>query len=201
MIPAAEYRQLTEKFKESLTESAVLNKAARLSAEKQAMLTYLPPDVAVPQIKPLSREIGILTKRIRQGPISRGAGDDEDDDDVLLHVPGAVMFKKLMKSVKKEPKTPQQTHKRPGSRLPRPKRLLPTVPPSPKHKKGSSSASPELAKKLPTPKDLYKKPKKKTEVEKLKPQQGWEDWGKGKKLKRPLSRTTMVRPRHRTRRR
>ena len=183
MIPAAEYRQLTDKYKESLTESAVLNKAARLSAEKQATLTYLPPDVAVPQIKPLSREIGILTKRIRQGPIARGADDDDEDDDALLHAPEAVMLKKLMKSVKKEPKTPKQAVKRPGSGIPVPRRQLPFPQQQPKHKKGSSSASPELTKRLPTPKDLYKKTKRKTEVEKLKPQQGWEDWDKGKKLK------------------
>ena len=87
MIPAAEYRQLTGHFKDSLTASAVLDKAARLSAEKQAMLTYLPPEVAVPQINPMSREIGILTKRIRQGPLSKGADDNEEDDDVLLHAP------------------------------------------------------------------------------------------------------------------
>ena len=183
MIPAAEFRNLSNKFKESLTESAVLNKAARLSAEKQAMLNHLPPDQAVQYIKPLSREIGILTKRIRQGPMSTADNDEDDDDDVLLHAPEAVMLKKLLKSAKKEPKT---AVKRTDTRIPRPKRQLPAPQQPSKHKKGSSSASPELAKRLPTPKDLYKKGKKKTEGEKLKPQQGWEDWGKGKKLKRPL---------------
>ena len=141
-----------------------------MSAEKQAMLTHLPPEVAVPQIKPLSREIGILTKRIRQGPMpSAGNGADEDnDDEVLLHAPEAVMLKKLLKKVKKEHVTPTPCRKE-GSYIPVPKRKLPVRPQAPKHPKGASP-------KLPTPKDLYKKKQKKTEVEKLKPQQGWENW-------------------------
>ena len=184
MIPAAEFNQLTNKFKESLNESAVLNKAARLSAEKQAMLTHLPADQAVSQIKPLSREIGILTKRIRQGPKSiADAGDD--DDDLLLHTPEAVMLKKLLA---------QKANKKAGPSTPKGKRKLPTPPSQPATKqkkaswaskeKASSSATPSLPSKIPTPKDLYKKGKF---SQKLKPQQGWEDWQKGKKLSRPLA--------------
>ena len=99
-------------------------------------------------IKPLSRELGHLTKRIRE----------EGDED------GEPIPPKPIKRIKAKVKTPKTTPKPKPSTSRR--RLLPTRP---------DETNPKP-----------KKRKRQTEVEKLQPRPGWEEWGAGRKLRRQL---------------
>ena len=99
-------------------------------------------------IKPLSRELGHLTKRMR-----------EEEEGIPTPPPS-------IKRVKPpKPKTPKPSTKR----RPQPsttRRLLPTRP---------DETNPKPRKR-----------KRQTEVEKLQPRPGWEEWGLGRKLRRQL---------------
>ena len=69
MIPVQEFKRLTDYYKGQLTESALLNKAGRLAAERHLILKdkTIPDSMAVKMIKPLSIEQGRLVKRVRTG--------------------------------------------------------------------------------------------------------------------------------------
>jgi len=71
-VPARVWEQLIESYREDLTDNTQLTKAAKLAAEKNLWLASgYPPAIINANIKPLSRELGHLTKRIR----------DEGDED------------------------------------------------------------------------------------------------------------------------
>ena len=134
-------------YREELTDNSQLTKAAKLAAEKNLWLASdYPPSVINANIKPLSRELGHLTKRIRE------EGDDEGEPSVKPPV------------IKGSPKTPFVTKKKTKASTRR--RLLPTRP---------DETNPKP-----------KKRKRQTEVEKLQPRAGWEEWGAGRKLRRQL---------------
>ena len=67
MIPTQEFERLQDFYKGQITQSALLNKAGRLAAEKHLILKYrkIPDAMAVRMVKPLAREQVRLTKRIR----------------------------------------------------------------------------------------------------------------------------------------
>ena len=71
MIPRQEFERLQDFYKGKITQSALLNKAGRLAAEKHMILKNpkIPDATAVRLIKPLAREQGRLTKRIRTGSV------------------------------------------------------------------------------------------------------------------------------------
>ena len=76
MIPHKDLEQLVQYYKGELTENALLNKAAKLAAQKHVLLANpeLPPALVNAQTKPLSQELIKLTKRIRQFPGGVGVG-------------------------------------------------------------------------------------------------------------------------------
>ena len=63
MIPRQEFESLQDYYKGKITQSALLNKAGRLAAEKHMILKNpkIPSDIAVKMVKPLSRQQARLT--------------------------------------------------------------------------------------------------------------------------------------------
>ena len=77
MVPTREFERLQDYYKGQILQSALLNKAGRLAAEKHLILSNpkIPDTTAVRMTKPLAREQARLTKRIRTGTrIPAGAG-------------------------------------------------------------------------------------------------------------------------------
>ena len=77
MVPTQEFERLQDYYKGQISQSALLNKAGRLAAEKHLILSNrkIPDATAVRMPKPLAREQARLTKRIRTGTrIPAGAG-------------------------------------------------------------------------------------------------------------------------------
>ena len=77
MVPTQEFERLQDYYKGQISQSALLNKAGRLAAEKHLILSnpQIPDATAVRMTKPLAREQARLTKRIRTGTrIPAGAG-------------------------------------------------------------------------------------------------------------------------------
>ena len=69
MVPATDYNNLVNYYKGRLTESALLNKAGPLAAERQLTLEnkQVPTSVALAVSRPKAREVQHLTKRLRTG--------------------------------------------------------------------------------------------------------------------------------------
>ena len=111
-VPAKVWEELIESYHEEITDNSQLTKAAKLAAEKNLWLASgYPPSIINANIKPLSRELGHLTKRIRD------EGDDEGDDE------GEPIPPKTIKRIKaKTPKTKTPKVPKPSTR----RRLLPT---------------------------------------------------------------------------
>ena len=192
MVPTKDFERMVQYYKGEITDNALLNKAARLAAESHLLLKdqSLPDGIAMARVKPIARERARLTKRIRQFPSARAAGgeapeEEEEEEDGLVTGPLYNMMKQIIKgSAKKSPSS--ITTKRsttpeagPSSSVPTPKR------------KTSSERLEELRQRSVTiRKEFEKKAEKlkkhKTEAERLKPLPGWEDWAKGKKLRREL---------------
>ena len=77
MVPTQEFERLQDYYKGQISQSALLNKAGRLTAEKHLILSNpkIPDATAVRMSQPLAREQARLTKRIRTGTrIPAGAG-------------------------------------------------------------------------------------------------------------------------------
>ena len=112
MVPTTDYNNLVNYYKGRLTESALLNKAGRLAAERHVTLNspHLNKSVAVAMSKQGEREIHKLTKRLRTGGVSvssRGgvqgdADDDDDDDDDLLKSPLESKLDKILRNTRKQ---------------------------------------------------------------------------------------------------
>ena len=146
-VPAKVWEELIESYRDQLTDNSQLTKAAKLAAEKNLWLASgYPPSIINANIKPLSKELGHLTKRIRE------EGEDEGDP-----IPPKPIKRIKVKPPKTTPKPKPSTGRR---------RLLPTRP---------DETNPKP-----------KKRKRQTEVEKLQPRPGWEEWGAGRKLRRQL---------------
>ena len=101
MIPTQEFERLQDFYKGQITQSALLNKAGRLAAEKHLILKYrkIPDAMAVRMVKPLAREQVRLTKRIRTGGIPpEGAGaPDPDEQEAMVDAPLENLLKRILK--------------------------------------------------------------------------------------------------------
>ena len=205
MIPQKDLEQLIQYYKGELTENALLNKAATLAAQKHVLLAnpQLPPAVVNAQTKPLSQELTKLTKRIRQFPGGVGVGapgappgeDEEEEAGDLVTGPVEQWLKRMIKG---SPSTPKPTI------TPATKKGKGAATISKIVKKGSPSTSRgDLQSRLETIRERRKTLEKKIaespwgkgkgkgkgvsrEVQALKPLPGWEDWHRGKKLRRRL---------------
>ena len=205
MIPHKDLEQLVQYYKGELTENALLNKAAKLAAQKHVLLAnpQLPPAVVNAQTKPLSQELIKLTKRIRQFPGGVGVGapgappgeDEEEEAGDLVTGPVEQWLKRMIKGSPSTPKPPITPATKKGKGAATSSKIV---------KKGSPSTSRgDLQSRLETIRERRKTLEKKIaespwgkgkgkgkgparEVERLKPLPGWEDWAQGKKLRRRL---------------
>ena len=207
MIPHQDLEQLIQYYKGELTENALLNKAATLAAKKHVLLAdpQLPPALVNAQTKPLSRELTKLTKRIRQFPGGVGVGEpggppgeEEEEAGDLVTGPVEQWLKRMIKGSPSTPKPPitPATKKGKGtattSKIPILKKEAP-----------STSRGDDLSRRLEAIRERRKTLEKQIaesakgkgkgkgkgrarEVEQLKPLPGWEDWHRGKKLRRRL---------------
>ena len=206
MIPQKDLEQLVQYYKGELTENALLNKAATLAAKKHVLLANpeLPPALVNAQTKPLSQELIKLTKRIRQFPGGVGVGapggppgEEEEEEEVGDLVTGPVeqWLKRMIKGSPSTPKPPITPTTKKGKGAATTSKIV---------KKGSPSTSRgDLQSRLETIRERRKTLEKKIaespwgkgkgkgkgvsrEVQALKPLPGWEDWHRGKKLRRRL---------------
>ena len=217
MIPTQEFERLQDFYKGQISESALLNKASRLAAEKHLILKNprIPNATAVKMVKPLARDQVRLTKRIRTGGIPPEGVGTPDPDEALVDAPLESLLKQLIKTgpkkVKTEPVTPARIKKEPVT--PGPSGVKPPVPPKPTTKKSGgfkkaalSGATKGFLRSIgvdpkyyeddddddesETPKGAKgKQPKKikKTEAERL--TEGWEEWDKPTKRKLSYGKT------------
>ena len=81
MVPTREFERLQDFYKGQITQSALLNKAGRLAAEKHLIFKNrkIPPATAVKMVQPLAREQLRLTKRIRTGGARQVESRHQDD--------------------------------------------------------------------------------------------------------------------------
>ena len=184
----------------------MLNKAATLAAKKHVLLAdpQLPAAVVNGQTKPLSQELTKLTKRIRQFPgrVGVGApggppGEDKEEGDLVTR-PVEQWLKRMIKGSPSTPKPLITPSAKKGKAA--------TTSKIPILKKGTPSTSrSDIRSRLEAVRERCKTWEKHLaessfgkgkgkgkgkgparEVERLKPLPGWEDWAKGKKLRRRL---------------
>ena len=116
MVPTSDYNNLVNYYKGRLTESALLNKAGRLAAERHVTLNnpHLNKSVAVAMSKQGEREIHKLTKRLRTGGTTRGTsvtgGKEDEDDDAMLVSPLEHKLDKILRATEKTRKQQQQPY-------------------------------------------------------------------------------------------
>ena len=205
MIPHKDLEQLVQYYKGELTENALLNKAAKLAAQKHVLLAnpQLPPALVNAKTKPLSQELTKLTKRIRQFPGGVGVGapggppgEEEEEAGDLVTGPVEQWLKRMIKGSPSTPKPPITPTTKKGKGAAATTSKIP--------KKGSPSTSRgDIRSRLEAIRERRKTLEKKLaespwgkgkgkgkgparEVERLKPLPGWEDWAQGKKLRRRL---------------
>ena len=203
MIPHKDLEQLIQYYKGELTENALLNKAATLAAKKHVLLPdpQLPPALVNAQTKPLSQELTKLTKRIRQFPGGVGVGapggppgEEEEEAGDLVTGPVEQWLKRMIKGSPSTPKPPITPVTKKGKAAATTSKIV---------KKGSPSTSrgDDLSRRLEAIRERRKTLEKQIaesakgkgkgkaparEVKRLKPLPGWEDWARGKKLRRRL---------------
>ena len=99
MIPRQEFERLQDYYKGKITQSALLNKAGRLAAEKHMILKNpkIPSDIAVKMVKPLSRQQARLTKRIRLGTAPTVGVGMPDEDEAMVDSPLETLLKQIIK--------------------------------------------------------------------------------------------------------
>ena len=194
MIPHKDLEQLVQYYKGGLTENALLNKAAKLAAQKHVLLAnpQLPPAVVNAQTKPLSQELIKLTKRIRQFPGGVGVGapgappgeDEEEEAGDLVTGPVEQWLKRMIKGGPSAPKPTITPATREGAREQRPSTSRGDTRTRLQVIREQRKA---LEKKLAESGKGKGKGKGKgisREVQALKPLPGWEDWAKGKPPRR-----------------
>ena len=103
MVPPQQMQKLIRYYKGELTENVWLNKAARTAAKRDIIVkSQLPAGIIKAKVKPLSRELHHLTKRVRRGLVGGLGGqleDNEDEeDDFLVTGPMEQVVKKLIKA-------------------------------------------------------------------------------------------------------
>ena len=197
MIPTQEFERLQEFYKGQITQSALLNKAGRLAAEKHMILKNpkIPSATAIKMVKPMAREQARLTKRIRLGTTPTAGVGAPDEDEAMVDSPLEVLLKKIVKST--DPATPGPSGvKIEPSSIKKEKPSKASIPSTSGKKTTLSTKNKEFLMSIGvdpkyidddggyTPKGKGKQPlkkAKKTELQKL--QEGWEGWDEPTKKK------------------
>ena len=176
MVPSQQMEKLIQYYKGELTENALLNKAARTAAKRDIILnSKLPSGIIKAKLKPLSRELHHLTKRVRRGPVGGLGGqleedDDDEEDDSLVTGPVDQVIKKIIKGtpVKKEIKKEIKTAPV--------KKATPSTTP-----RSGRRPLEDIREEIRERKTALKR--RQTEVERLKTLPGWKIWDKPVKRK------------------
>lgn len=203
MVPVNEFKQLENYYKGQITESALLNKAGRLAAEQHLILKdkSIPDSIAVRMTKPMATEQDRLVKRIRTGkrgpPVYQGTEEPEG----MADGPTENLLKQIIKGldrpaaapggvaptprIKPEPPSTKKIKVEPSTSGIKKEATTPISRPTPKPKTPKPPSKPKGGFKVALEgavdgalKSLKKgkKPKRKTEAEKLRPSKGWESW-------------------------
>ena len=111
MVPVQEFKQLQNYYKGQITESALLNKAKRLSAEQHLILKdkRIPDSMAVKMTKPMSLEQGRLVKRVRTRSAGPTVYKSTEEPEGMTDGPVESMLRQIIKGVqqpKNEPTSP-----------------------------------------------------------------------------------------------
>ena len=205
MIPQKDFGQLMQWYKGQLTENALLNKAARLTAQKNQLLSdpNQPAAIVNDKTKSLSRDLAKLTKQLCQFPSVGGEGGEVDEKEGdLVAGPVEQWLKQIIKDSPSTPKPQIKRETKPESSSPSTSSTAVSVPKGKRKRLTRKQLQQELPfhGSIDTPgssaqdriERLTKEYKKKARararaVERLKPLPGWEDWAQGKKLRRTLS--------------
>lgn len=178
MVSPKEFKSLVDYYKGNITESTLLNEAARVAAEARVLMdnTKIEPALKEPQLKQLMRKRTKLSKELRQSAgdvtVTPSVDNDRNLDSLQERVLKGVANKINAKttSVGENLKTMIQQHQQ----------QTPAAASTPKTGM-KRKISPIMKKKMRfTPKASPKsKKKRKTEVEKLQEDDGsWEPWEK-----------------------
>lgn len=185
-----------------LTKNALLNKTATMAAKRDLLLkSNVPAGIINAKVKPLSRELQHVTKRVRRGPTGGLGGqmedEEEEDDDALVTGPIEQWFQKMIKAtsskkeIKKEiEKEVKKEIKRPASGEGMSRILVRTVKSKPSGSRGViTPVTPQLEELRKRREALEKrleetvKRRRQTEVERLRSIPGWTTWDKPVKCK------------------
>ena len=206
LVSPADMEQLVEQYKGTLMENSRLTHAARLAAKQHVLLASpdIPPAIKKIRVKALGPEVRRTTKRVRTMNLPGAGGAAGADDDEFAKGPMETFLKTPIKSSTPQPKGRQTTAT--GSQAtPKGKPKIPPKPafltplpeedweqelalpiPSTSKSKGTSTLS-----KGKSPSSTKKKtrfsfhlPNAPKELEKLKRQPGWSEWGE--KVQRKL---------------
>ena len=139
MIPTQEFERLQDFYKGQISQSALLNKAGRLAAEKHLILKNpkIPDAMAVKMTKPMAREQVRLTKRIRTGSVPlEGVGTpDPNEYESMVDSPLENLLRKIVKQTGQTPgpATPHTSRVKmePATTGPLGVKIKPPVPPKP----------------------------------------------------------------------
>ena len=108
MVPTTDYANLVNYYKGRLTESALLNKASRLAAERGMVLENpkIPTSLALAVAEPKAREVQRLTKRLRSAGVQGAtvASTVDADDDDFLKTPLDSKLDKILRATTKRSK-------------------------------------------------------------------------------------------------
>ena len=197
MVPQKDFEQLKQWYKGELTENALLDKAAKLAATKHQLLAD--PKKPAPLVNAHTK----LTKRLRQfpsagvgaaGPAEAGGDDEGEEEGSLVTGPVEQWLKQMIIG---SPSTPKpQTPKPSASKVQKPSprigkssaaSLIPR-PTTSKRRVVQKPATRKYRERLDELRDTLEELNKKgkRELKSLKPLPGWEDFEKGKKLRRRL---------------
>ena len=184
MVPPRQMEKLIRYYKGELTENAWLNKAARTAAKRDLILKIqLPAGIIKAKVKPLSRELHHLTKRVRRGPVAGLGGqleDDEDEeDDSLVTGPMEQVVKRLIKATPSKKDIQREIVKEVKKEIKTPS---PASAKSATPKSHSSTHLEELRKQTEALRKKVRE-RRQTELEKLKTVPGWTIWDKPFKRK------------------
>ena len=194
LVKPEEFKTLVNYYKGNITESTLLNKAARVAAETRVLIDdeTIAPDLKETQMKEMMRKRSRLAKELRQSAVaipSASGGDDDRKDSLQEHVLKGVAknINKQTAAVGEDLKDILQQRQQPQqgpsavstSKIPTP------IKKEPVKKRKFQSKIPTPIKKEPVKKRKFQskiptpiKKKKKTEVEKLQEDGGWIAWEK-----------------------
>ncbi|CAH3031399.1 unnamed protein product [Pocillopora meandrina] len=183
MVKPDEFRALVDYYKGKITESTLLDKAARVAAEAKLLLedTSTPAALKEPVVKELLMQECKLTDKLRQIPIAGGVEPPpRDDDGNLMEGLQEGLLKELIKSInmRGQAAVPQMTLKREPV-TPVGIKNEPVTPAKPGTSKIPFLTAPsqkiqKTKRKLPVPTPQ----KHRTELERLKEFGNWEPWEK-----------------------